>query len=181
VGQGPSGHEKVTKDPVTRVKQNGHHVADSAGVYGMSAGVMDVTAPSRVDTAVAISSPGAVAFRARLDSGALRQVTLESLPNASAPLPVKAGKVEFSVRPNPVLDDLAFGITLAAPTSVRVDVFDALGRFVARPINGPMGAGQARIAWRPRSERGETLGSGLYFARIVAGPSTTVRRFTLVR
>ncbi len=55
---------------------------------------------------------------------------------------------------NPTRTAVAVALRLGAPMSVRVTVLDARGRVVARLVDGPLGAGEARLVWAPGTAAG---------------------------
>lgn len=66
-------------------------------------------------------------------------------PVASAPEPAVAS-LSLWVSPNPSAGAAHVALTLAAPSTVRVAVVDALGRTVAVVHDGPLSAGRHRLA-----------------------------------
>ena len=63
----------------------------------------------------------------------------------------------------------------AASASVRLDVFDARGRFVRSLVNGRRTMGRHEIAWHPRGDAGATA-RGVYFVRLQSSGFTASRR-----
>jgi subtilisin family serine protease len=63
-----------------------------------------------------------------------------------------------------------------APGEVTLTFFDARGRQV-RTMKG----GRSHVVWDGRDERGEALGSGVYFCRLRAGRFADVRKLVLLR
>ncbi|MGQ9559450.1 MAG: S8 family serine peptidase [Candidatus Oleimicrobiaceae bacterium] len=62
------------------------------------------------------------------------------------------------------------------PANIVVSFFDARGRQV-RTMRG----GRTHVVWDGRDDRGEALGSGVYFCRLQAGRFTDVRKLVLLR
>ena len=83
--------------------------------------------------------------------------------------------------PNPSSGPVNFAINVPEPTSLRLTVYDIMGRHVATLAEGPRQAGRHTITWNGRAETGRTLASGVYLVRMQAGPFTQVRRLTLIR
>ncbi len=77
-------------------------------------------------------------------------------------------------RPSPTAGATTIAVSLAAPSAVRLDVLDVLGRTVATLVDGPLPAGEhtARLD-------GGALAPGVYAVRLTADGRTTTR--TLVR
>ena len=59
------------------------------------------------------------------------------------------GRTNLTVGPNPARGGgpITLGLTLTEAADVRVDVFDAVGRRVARIADGRLGAGEQALAW----------------------------------
>jgi hypothetical protein len=67
---------------------------------------------------------------------------------------------------NPFAPGDAFRVAIPAPAHVRLDVFDAAGRFVACILDRGLEAGIHHTTWDGRSSRGTGLPTGVYFARL---------------
>lgn len=80
------------------------------------------------------------------------------------------------VYPNPLGSDGTVGFTLAEPLGVRVTMYDALGREVARLADGSFEAGAHAV-----SLNGRALPSGVYVVRMEAGTFSAMRRVSIVR
>jgi len=94
--------------------------------------------------------------------------------NASAEDQVPA-RVQFSVYPNPAQTSrVSFGLPRAA--DVDLAVFDLAGRKVATLARGSFEAGTYSREWSGRSDRGQTLGAGVYFVRLKVGGETFTQR-----
>ena len=78
--------------------------------------------------------------------------------------------------PNPTTGSLAFSVTLDAPADVRLGVYDALGREVARLGDGAWSAGE-----HPVRLDASALAPGVYTVRLGADGRTASRRFVVVR
>jgi hypothetical protein len=73
--------------------------------------------------------------------------------------------------PNPFYPITTIRYALPAASSVRIDIFDMLGRRVSRLVDRPEGAG-----WHAGD-----LPSGLYVYRLSQGETTLVRTMMLLR
>jgi hypothetical protein len=78
--------------------------------------------------------------------------------------------------PNPFNPRTAISFQLTAISYVRMKVFDGLGREVATLVDGEKSAGSYTVTWNAQS-----LPSGVYLYRIVAGNHTDSRRMLLVK
>ena len=115
---------------------------------------------------------GGYAYDDRLDDPLFAH---EAGPDAPGPVPPGAGPLHAAY-PNPTAGaaTLAFRLDAAGPATVAL--FDALGREVARPVDGPLDAGLHRV--RVDAAR---LGAGVYLVRLTAGGATATRPLTVVR
>lgn len=78
--------------------------------------------------------------------------------------------------PNPFHTATTLRYALPAPGPVRLEVFDPLGRTVARPVDAVQPAG-----WHELLFEAGTLPDGVYFFRLTAGAEQRVGRMLLVR
>lgn len=87
----------------------------------------------------------------------------------------------LSAFPNPSsgATELGFSLPAAGPVSLRI--FDAHGGAVRSLLDGPQAAGDRRVVWDGRDERGRTVGGGVYFAVLRAGDRTSTRAITIMR
>ncbi len=83
--------------------------------------------------------------------------------------------------PNPSAGDTQFTFRLPTTSPVELKVFDARGRLVRTVARGSMGAGQHQLAWDGQDERGQTVASGVYWARLSVRESTTSRKVVILR
>ena len=82
--------------------------------------------------------------------------------------------------PNPFRGATTVKYDIPEQMSVRLSVFDVLGRRVATLVRGERSAGQYTVTWSP-GEDGSSLASGIYFVRLKAGDAVQSRRITFVR
>jgi hypothetical protein len=99
------------------------------------------------------------------------QVTLAA-DDAAAPARVEL----LSSRPNPVRDEATLRFALATDGPVRLEVFDAAGRQMARLADGTWGAGIHEVRWDAGAAP-----AGIYFARLTASGRTAQRTLVRVR
>ncbi len=76
---------------------------------------------------------------------------------------------------NPSRGAVTVALRLDAPLDVRVTVLDARGRIVARLVDGPLAAGEARLTWAPGTV------SGVYRVVAEAGGRRETLAVTVVR
>jgi hypothetical protein len=74
-------------------------------------------------------------------------------------------------------------LRLGLPVVMEVDlaIYDAQGRRVRRLLNGSMPSGISNVHWDGRDRNGHTLGSGVYFARLLCPHAQRVARIPLIR
>jgi len=82
--------------------------------------------------------------------------------------------------PNPVQRSTTIKYDLPKQTSVRLSVYDVLGRRVTTLVRGEKTPGQYTVTWSP-GQAGASLSSGVYFVRLKAGDTVRSRRITVVR
>lgn len=68
--------------------------------------------------------------------------------------------------PNPTRGSAQFELALPASGLVRVSLADVSGRMVAVVHDGRMEAGRHHITWDGRNAHGNSLSTGIYFARV---------------
>ena len=86
--------------------------------------------------------------------------------------------------PNPFGAATAFRFDLAAPAPATLRIYSANGRLVRTLLEAQLPAGRFRTQWDARDDRGETVPSGVYFARLEAAghePFRAVRRWIRLR
>jgi WD40 repeat protein len=86
--------------------------------------------------------------------------------------------------PNPFNPETWIPFDLRNAADVAVTIYDAGGRIVRRLDLGEQSAGAYRTRdraayWDGLNQQGETVGSGVYFAELVAGSHRSTRRITL--
>ena len=78
--------------------------------------------------------------------------------------------------PNPFSRSTTISYTLPHPAEVTLEVFDLLGRRVARLVDTHQDAGRHETTWD-----GSHLASGVYVYRLTSGEHMTSRRFVIIR
>ena len=84
-------------------------------------------------------------------------------------------------RPNPFNPRTTFTYFLSAPGHVRLAIYDLEGRLVATVVDDPGQPGRGSAVWNGRGDRGESVASGLYFARLEVAGGVHTRKITLTR
>ena len=85
-------------------------------------------------------------------------------------------------RPNPTRGRVTLQLDLPLENEgfVSVKVFDVTGRRVKTMQDGPLPAGRHSLVWLLRDDRGKVVSSGIYFARMVIGDRSVVRRVVVL-
>jgi subtilisin family serine protease len=91
---------------------------------------------------------------------------------------------DFSVSqnyPNPFNPVTQFSIDLTTETHVNFVVYNVAGQVVRTLVDGILPAGSHTITWDGNNQAGESLSSGVYFYRVVAGTEILTRKMTMLK
>ena len=83
--------------------------------------------------------------------------------------------------PNPFNPSTALAYALARPASVRLSVYDALGRHLRTLVETEQPAGSYTVQWDGHDDAGRPVPSGVYLYRIIAGDFAQARTMLLVK
>ena len=83
--------------------------------------------------------------------------------------------------PNPFNAETLIRFDLPATQHVSLDVYNALGQKIRTLVQGRTEAGSHQLRWNSRDDRGQTVATGAYFYRLVAGSSVQTQRMMLVK
>ncbi len=92
------------------------------------------------------------------------------LPPLAGEAPPAASALALSAGPNPTVGPLALSLSLATPSAVTVEAFDALGRRVLHATT-TLGAGRQTLGLSTATWR-----AGLYVVRVTAGEASATAR-----
>ena len=112
-----------------------------------------------------------------IGSGTTPRIGEEAIATQSDAL--QATPTEYALEgnyPNPFNPTTEIAFALPEATRVRLAVYDAMGREVARLADGPMGAGYRRIRFDASS-----LPSGVYLYRLEAGTFSRTNQMVLLK
>lgn len=112
--------------------------------------------------------PDAAASGSRLRPGG---TAIPALPDRTSLLP--------SI-PNPFSNFATIGFELPRPSTVRIEVFDLLGRRVRTLTDRQWPAGRHAVTWDRTTDRGDRLSSGVYLCRMTADGFRDQSRIVLV-
>lgn len=87
----------------------------------------------------------------------------------------------FANHPNPFNPSTTIRYALAADGSVRLVVFDTAGRRVRTLVDESQGAGEHRVQFDGRDDRGGRLASGVYFYRLESNGVVKTRKMVLLK
>ncbi len=83
--------------------------------------------------------------------------------------------------PNPFNPHTNLCFEIPSEGHVRLEIFDARGRLVARLMDESALAGRYEVVWEGRDQAGRSLASGVYFSRLSFGGEHRLGQMTLVR
>jgi hypothetical protein len=84
--------------------------------------------------------------------------------------------LEFSTGRNPANGPRTFRFSLGAPARVDLSIYDVRGRRVAQVYSGNLPKGLQIVSWSGTDARGERVGRGIYFSKLVVGDDVRVAR-----
>jgi aminopeptidase N len=88
-----------------------------------------------------------------------------------------------SISPNPAIGgEVRFTITMEEGAPLQLEIFDVMGRRVAeRRIDiGTAAFQETEVVWDGRNASGQSLASGVYWARFTGNGQEAIRKFTLI-
>jgi len=83
--------------------------------------------------------------------------------------------------PNPFNPMTKIPFQIGRPGRVSLRVYNVSGALVRTLVDGPSLAGRFEATWDGRDDRGRSMASGRYYARLVAGGGTKTSTLTLIR
>jgi hypothetical protein len=83
--------------------------------------------------------------------------------------------------PNPGGGVAELGFYLPTPSEVVIEIYDVVGRLVRSERIGTLGRGQDRYVFNGEDDAGNTVPSGVYFARVSAGNQVRTQKFVISR
>ncbi|MBM4167527.1 MAG: T9SS type A sorting domain-containing protein, partial [Ignavibacteria bacterium] len=83
--------------------------------------------------------------------------------------------------PNPFNPSTNIRFTIHEPRFTTLKIYDVLGREVATLFSGELETGKYNFIWEGKSDRGEVVGSGVYFARLQTKEFTKTIKMELMK
>lgn len=163
-----------------------HTITNGTGGSDPNAGVLfdQPSSTSNRRFTFQFNTIGTYPFFCRFHEGSnMRGIVVVSQNTTGVGPPATAGGEGF-VRapwPNPTRGTTTFRYALSRAGHVRLSILDALGRRVATPLDGDLGAGTFESRWSGRTADGATARAGVYFARIELPGRTQTQRVALIR
>ena len=118
----------------------------------------------------------------------LEQIDLDGSVNLSNPIEVLLGArftppTEFAstVYPNPFNPRTTISYDLPADTDVSIVIYNETGQEIRHLVTQHYTAGRYSVQWDAKDYLGRSVGSGVYIAKIVAGPNTAIQKMLLLK
>jgi hypothetical protein len=83
--------------------------------------------------------------------------------------------------PNPFNPTTTIAFEIADRTRVNLAIYDLRGRHVRTLVDRDLPGGNHLVVWNGKDEKGETVGNGSYFYRLVADGKIETRRMVVVK
>ncbi len=83
--------------------------------------------------------------------------------------------------PNPFNASTVISYTLREGGSVKLEVYDVLGRRTKTLVDGLQVAGRHEVIWDGTDQHGRPVGSGIYFYRLIAGDRAQFKKMVLMK
>jgi hypothetical protein len=87
----------------------------------------------------------------------------------------------FQNYPNPFNPSTIISFYLPAPGHVTLDIFDIQGRKIRTLIDAEKDPGTHDVIWNGTNDTGNTVASGVYYYRLVAGKKAITKKLILLR
>jgi len=87
----------------------------------------------------------------------------------------------YQNHPNPFNLETQISFDLPVNSKVSLKIYNITGQLVRTLIDKDMEAGQHKVIWDGKNQKGETVASGIYFYRLEAGDYVSVKKMGLVK
>lgn len=122
----------------------------------------------------------AQAYQDLLETGTGFTYIQDGVPTGAGE-PVPAAALPVRAYPNPFNAAVTIRISLDTGGPIELAIFDVAGRRVRTLIDGPVGPGALSLHWDGRDSGGRGVPSGVYLARLMAGPDVSTAKLVLIR
>lgn len=139
---------------------------------GLTTGVQSLALSADQTTLIAGTSGYGVWTRPLSEMMDVTAVSTESAPPAAAAL---------RAYPNPFNPNSTIEYFVPKAGPVRLAIHDVSGRLVRRLVDRIHAAGDHRVSWDGRNDRGSHVGSGVYLFRLDAGSASVTRKVSLLK
>jgi hypothetical protein len=150
--------------------------ATDEGLRVVFAGAEGVEGPGELLRVYGVGPDGASLVRASFNDGSI-VAWMDEGPVQNTP----ATYALHANTPNPFNPETVIAFDLPQDSSVRLEIYDALGQKVRTLVSGALATGAHRFAWDGRDARGSQVSSGVYFYRLQAGEYVQTRRMLLLK
>ncbi len=103
------------------------------------------------------------------------------VPNDVTNLPDKTDSLGLSIYPNPFNPSTRVSVSLLNPSSLKITVYDILGREVAHLLNEENVSGKRNITWNGTDDAGRKISSGIYLISMRGKEITSGKTFTIIK
>jgi hypothetical protein len=94
---------------------------------------------------------------------------------------IAAPWLSLDIRPNPFNPQTMFSYRIDRPGHVTLRIYDLRGARVATLVDADQPVGEQSVKWNGTNDRGASVPSGVYLARLETGPGVRVVKVTLAR
>ncbi|MDI6840408.1 MAG: T9SS type A sorting domain-containing protein [bacterium] len=84
-------------------------------------------------------------------------------------------------KPNPVSNVTTISYALPLAGTVSLNVYDIAGRLVRVLVNGKVNAGVHTVSWNREDDSGSVVADGVYFCRLQAGTTSSIRKLVVLK
>lgn len=97
-------------------------------------------------------------------------------------VPVPGWPILHQNYPNPFNPETSIKFSLPEAGNAKLEIFNQKGQLVRSLISGqPLPAGENSIVWNGRDEKGDPVGSGIYFSRLTYAGKNVSRKMVLLK
>jgi hypothetical protein len=143
-------------------------LTDNADLAHLRFRVLDPTVTSRIEIAEVLVSDAT----GNISPLGARQTDVRAIPT---------GYGLNQNHPNPFNPETVVPFSLPQRGDIHLAIYNVLGQQIRVLASGLQEAGFHRITWDGKNNNGQTLASGIYFARLQAGSFSSVRKMLLIK